>query len=109
MLQRCAAREVNGGGANVRMASGRNEVETSVDAIVDNLLAVHAVLLLEIGIVARLDVLDDGIPAASHVTNEPRTERESGWSKPVFIVDKVAKSRCIHHVQAQAHTILLDV
>jgi hypothetical protein len=46
------------------MARGLDEVKTSVYAIVDQLLSVHAVFLLKVSIEARLDVFDNWFPAA---------------------------------------------
>lgn len=45
------------------MAGGLNEVEASMDTVVYNLLAVDTVLLFEIRIKSRLDVLENGFPA----------------------------------------------
>ena len=46
------------------MTCGLDEVETSVNAVVDDLGPVDAVLLLEVAVEAGLDVLHDGFPAA---------------------------------------------
>jgi hypothetical protein len=67
-----------------------NEVDTGVDAVVDNVAAVDLVLSLEIGIVALLDVLDN-------------------WAPRVIVVDKVTESGGIDHAQAEADTVLLNV
>lgn len=45
------------------MASWLNKVEASMDTVVDQLLSVHAVFLLKVGIEACLDIFDDGLPA----------------------------------------------
>ena len=45
------------------MAGRLNEVEASVNTVVGNLLSVHAVLLLEVGVKSRFDVLNDRFPA----------------------------------------------
>lgn len=44
--------------------------------VVDELLPVDTVLLLEVGIEARLDVLDDGLPAICHATVEAQSDTE---------------------------------
>lgn len=45
------------------MASGLDEVETSVYSVVDNLHPVNTVLLLEVRVKPCLDVLNNGLPA----------------------------------------------
>lgn len=47
------------------MTGGLDEVQASVDAVVDHLLAVDAVLLLEVGVEAGLDVVENRFPAES--------------------------------------------
>lgn len=47
----------------LRMACGLDEVEASMDTVVDDLCSVDTVLLLQVGIEARLDVFDDRLPA----------------------------------------------
>jgi hypothetical protein len=46
----------------LRMASGLDEVETSMYTVVNDFTPVDPVLLLEIRIEARLDVFNDRIP-----------------------------------------------
>lgn len=49
-----------------------DEVDASVDAVVDELGPVDAVLLLEVGVESGLDVVDNGLPATRTVrTNDP--------------------------------------
>ena len=50
-------------GNGVRMACGLDEVEACMDAVVDDLASVDTVFLLQVGIEARLDVLNNGLPA----------------------------------------------
>ena len=45
------------------MTGGLNEVETGVNAVVNDFLPVDPVLLLEIRVETRLNVLYDGLPA----------------------------------------------
>ena len=59
------------------MPRGLDKVEAGVDAIVYELCPVDAVLLLEIGVEASLNVLQDWVPA-------------------LRVVDKVAKPGCIY-------------
>ena len=47
-----------------RVTSGLDKVEAGVDPVVDDLLAIEATILLEVGIESRLDVLEDRPPAA---------------------------------------------
>ena len=52
---------------HLRVASWLNKVQTSMDAVVHNLLSVDAVLLLQIRVESSLDILDDGFPARMYV------------------------------------------
>lgn len=45
------------------MAGRLNEIEASMDAVVDDLLTVDTVLLFEVSVITRLDVLNDWFPA----------------------------------------------
>jgi hypothetical protein len=45
------------------MTSGLDEIEAAVDAVVNNLLSVDTPLLLEVRIIARVNVVDDRFPA----------------------------------------------
>ena len=45
------------------MAGWLNEVQTRVNAIIDNLLSVDAVFLFQIRVKSRGNILNDGIPA----------------------------------------------
>ena len=59
------------------MASGLDEVDDGVDAVVDNVHAVDLVLGLEVGVETLLDVLDNGIPG-------------------LIVVNEVAKARSVN-------------
>ena len=50
-------------GINARVPCRFDKVQASVHAIVDHLLPVDAVLLLEVGVESRLDVVQDRFPA----------------------------------------------
>lgn len=73
-----------------RVASGLNEVDTGVDAVVDNVHAVDLVLGIEVGIEALLDVLGD-------------------WAPGVVVVHEVAEAGGVDHSQAQANSVLFDI
>lgn len=45
------------------MAGRLDKVQARVDAVVDYFLSVDAVLLLEVGVEARLDIVENGLPA----------------------------------------------
>jgi hypothetical protein len=64
-----------------RVTSWLNEVDTSVDAVVNNVHAVDLVLGIQVCIEALLDVLND-------------------WAPGVVIVDKVSETRGVDHSQA---------
>lgn len=48
-----------------RVSSRLQEVNASMDTVVDNLLTVNSVLLFEIRVEAGFNVLQDGFPAAN--------------------------------------------
>ena len=49
---------------DVRVTSRLDKVEAGVDTVVNDLLAVDATLLLEVRIESRLNIVEDGLPAA---------------------------------------------
>lgn len=51
-------------GIGIRMSSRLDEVEACMDAVVHDLAPVDTVFLLQVGVEARLDVLNDRFPAA---------------------------------------------
>ena len=73
-----------------RVAGGLDEVDTGVDAVVDNVHAVDLVLGVQVCIEALLDVLND-------------------WAPGVIVVDKVSETGSVNDSQAQANSVLLDV
>lgn len=50
---------------HLRMASRSNKVEAGMNAVISHLSAVDSVLLLQIGIAAGLNVVQNGLPAIS--------------------------------------------
>lgn len=60
------------------VASGLNEVDNGVDAVVDNVHAVNLVLGIQVGVKALLNVLDNGVPG-------------------LIVVDEVAKAGCVDY------------
>jgi hypothetical protein len=48
---------------SLRVTSRLDEVEASVDAVINYLLPVHTIFLLQVGIKTRLDVFHDRLPA----------------------------------------------
>lgn len=72
------------------VASWLEEVDASVDAVVNNVHAVDLVLGIEVGIEALLDVIDD-------------------WSPGLVVVDKVSKARGINNSQAKTDAVLLNI
>ena len=73
-----------------RVASGLNEVDASMHAIINNVHPVHLVLGVQVGIESLLDVLDD-------------------WPPRIIVVHEVTKARGIHHSQAETDTVLFNV
>lgn len=72
------------------MTGGLDKVKAGMDTVVDELGPVHPVLLLEVGVEARLNVVHDGLPA-------------------VVVVDEVTKARRVNDSEAESHAALLDV
>lgn len=72
------------------VSSGGDEVQARVDAVVDHLFAVDALLLFEERVVAGFDGLEDGLPG-------------------VLVVDVVAESGSVDDGQAELDAVLLDV
>lgn len=52
------------------MACGLNEVQTRVDAVINNLGTVDAIFLLQVRIEPRLNVLDNRLPASGKVPHK---------------------------------------
>lgn len=72
------------------VASGLDEEDAGMDAVVNNVHAVDLVLGIEVGVKALLDVVDDGAPR-------------------LVVVDEVAEARGINNGQAETHAGLLNV
>lgn len=72
------------------VAGWLDEVNTGVDAVVNNVAAVDLVLGLKVGVEALLDVFDNGAPR-------------------VVVVHKVTESGGINNAQAETNTVLLDI
>lgn len=73
-----------------RVASGLNEENASVNAVVDNVHAVDLVLGIQVGIISALDVVHNGAPR-------------------LVIVDKVTKSGSVDNSQAETDASLFDI
>jgi hypothetical protein len=73
-----------------RVAGGLDKVETSVNTSVGRLETVDTVLLLEVEVVARLNVLEDGLPA-------------------LVVVHKVTKAGGVNDGELEPDTVLLNV
>jgi hypothetical protein len=72
------------------MAGGLDEVDASVDAVVDDVRAIDLVLGLQVRIVSLLDVLHNGAPR-------------------VIIVHEISKTRSVNNSQTKADAVLLNV
>lgn len=73
-----------------RVPGGLNEVDAGMDAVVDDVHAVNLVLGVEVGVKSLLNVLHDRSPR-------------------VVVIDEVTKAGRVHHGQAQADAVLLNV
>lgn len=67
-----------------------NKVQTGMNSVIDHLHPVDPVLLLQVRVEPRLDVVEDRLPA-------------------LFVVDKVSVTGRVDDRQAQADSILLNV
>jgi hypothetical protein len=72
------------------VAGGLNEVDNSVDTVVNNVHAIDLVFSLEVSIESLLDVLNNGVPG-------------------FIVVDEIAKAGCIDNCQPEANAILFNV
>jgi hypothetical protein len=83
--------------------SGRlNEVDTSMDAIVDDICPVWFVLCLEVCIESRLNTFQNRLPTAKSTT-------DTVIAIPVFIIDEITESRGIDDIKSQSNAILLNI
>lgn len=73
-----------------RVAGGLDEVDAGMDAVVNNVDAVHLVLGIKVSVESLLNVLDDGTPRN-------------------VIVHKVTESRRVDDGQAETHAVLFNV
>jgi hypothetical protein len=73
-----------------RVAGGLNEVDYSVDAIVNNVHAVDLVLGIQVRVKSLLNVLNNRVPR-------------------FIVVDEVAEPGCVDDSQSQTNTVLLNV
>lgn len=72
------------------MASGLDEVNDGVDAVVHNVHAVDLVLSVQISVESLLNVLDNRVPR-------------------LIVVDEVTETWGINNSQSQTNTVLLNV
>lgn len=83
------------------MASRLNEVQASMDTVVNDLAPINAILLFQIRVEARLDVLYNGSPTEKHesVYQNAACKRVAKTALPVIIVDKITKAGGINDGQ----------
>jgi hypothetical protein len=72
------------------VTGGLDKVDAGVNTRVGHLETVHTVLLLEVEVIARLNVVEDGLPA-------------------LLVVDEVAETGRVDNGKLEANTVLLDV
>lgn len=91
------------------MTRGLDEEQAAVDTgILDVTLTLSSEFLAEVGRVLILNVLDNGVPADSAVSLAVYSIRSRGKVVPSVVVDLVTVARCIHDVETETHTILLN-
>lgn len=73
-----------------RVASWLEEVDTSMDAVVNNVHAVDLVLSVEVSIESLLNVVDN-------------------WSPRLVVVDKVSETWGVHDGKTETDTVLLNI
>lgn len=77
-----------------------------MDTIVGNFLPVNAVLLLQVRVKARFNILNNGFPAETRLVEELCAHKRL---LPIFVVDEVTESWCVNNCKAKTDTILFDV
>ena len=88
------------------MTGRLDEEKTAMDAGVLNVaFSLSSELFSEVGRVLVFDVLDNGIPAPTCQQVHVGT---GGLVLPSIVVYLIAVAWCVHNVQAQAHSILLN-
>jgi hypothetical protein len=89
-----------------RVAGGVDEEQAAVDARVLDVTVAHGgELFAEVRAVLVLDVLDNGVPAAS---SQSLGERDRIMYSPSFVVDLVSVPRSINNVKLQPNAIFGD-
>ena len=77
-------------GGDMPVTRGGNEVEAAVNAVVNNVLAVDAALLVKVGIIPVLHTPENGLPA-------------------VRIVNEVTVANSIQNIELQLNTALIKI
>jgi hypothetical protein len=115
-------------GRGVRVTGRLDEVDTSVNSIVVELESVHAVLLLEVGVVSSFDVVNDGFPSTHRHRSAPQESQsissrleiarldftqqfseEGGEDARIIVVDEITEPRSVDNVESKTDARLFDV
>ena len=94
--------------ANLRVTCWLNEVEASMDTIVDDFLTIDLVLVFQELVKSRLNVLEDWSPTRG-VSQKKEVVRGGIEREPLIVVHKIPETRGIHDRQAEANAVLLNI
>lgn len=75
--------------------------------VIDNFLSVYAILLLQVGIEARFNVLNNGFPTVTIL--DTNANRQKKFSVPLFIIYEITEAGCVNNIQAKANAILFNI
>lgn len=89
------------------MAGGLNEVQACMHSVVNNLLTVDTVLLFEIRVEPRFNIVNDRPPTKGVI--RVKFDCNSFRTLPIVVVNKVTKSWGVDNVQVKTNAVLLDV
>lgn len=78
-----------------------------MDTIIHHTSSINTILLLQISIKARFNVIKDWFPAI--IMCWFCNPLSILFAIPFFVIYKITKSRCIHHCQSQLDTILFQI
>jgi hypothetical protein len=89
---------------SLRVTSRLDEIDTSVNTVINQFQPVDPVLLLEVGVESSINVVDNGLPAGSSALSD----RGAG-SSPFIVINEITKAGSIDHRQLQSNASLLNI
>jgi hypothetical protein len=89
---------------SLRVASRLDEIDTSVNTVINQFQPVDPVFLLKVGVKSSINVVDNGFPAGSSALGA-----EGPKSSPLIVIDEITKSGSINDRQLQSNASLLNI